>query len=380
LSIKIKKNPRILKRKKAEEAGIKIQNTVRSGLFIYLYPKKPGMRIERNISLKKYNTFGLDYKAMQLVHLETVNEASAFFRERKEKDKTFIIGGGSNLLFTGDFAGELIHAQFGGIRIESVEGSKIIVSAGAGVVWDSLVEWTVEKGFSGLENLSHIPGETGATPVQNIGAYGVEVKQNIEKVEAVSTADGSLHYFDQKECGFGYRYSIFKGSEKGKFLVTRVFFNLTTLPSFNLDYGMLREEVLKIGDISPINVRKAVISIRQSKLPDPEIMGNAGSFFKNPVVADSFGGELLKKFPGMPYYTEGPGMIKIPAAWLIDQCGWKGRRAGDAGVHEKQALIIVNYGNANGKEIFDLSEAIRNSVEVKFGISLEREVEVIDSI
>jgi UDP-N-acetylmuramate dehydrogenase len=338
------------------------------------------MRIERNISLKKYNTFGLDYKAKKLVHLETISEASAFFRERKEYDNTFIIGGGSNLLFTGDFEGELIHPQFAGISVESAEGNKIIVSAGAGVIWDTLVEWTVEKGFSGLENLSHIPGETGATPVQNIGAYGVEVKQNIEKVEAVSTADGSVHYFDNKECGFGYRYSIFKGPEKGKFLVTRVFFNLTTLPSFNLNYGLLKEEVLKLGNISPVNVRKAVINIRQSKLPDPEIMGNAGSFFKNPVVTDSFAGNLLKNFPGMPYYKEGTGMIKIPAAWLIDQCGWKGKREGDAGVHEKQALIIVNYGNATGKEIYNLSEAIRNSVKMKFGIDLEREVEVIGSI
>jgi UDP-N-acetylmuramate dehydrogenase len=338
------------------------------------------MRIERNLSLKQYNTFGLDYKAEKLIHLETVGEASSFFREREKKSKLFILGGGSNLLFTGDFEGELIHPSIEGISIDSVEGEKVIVSAGAGIIWDSLVQWTVEKGFSGMENLSHIPGETGATPVQNIGAYGVEVREVINKVEALSTTDGSLHYFDNKECGFGYRKSIFKGSEKGKYLITRVFFNLTTKPSYNLDYGLLKEEVLKMGEISPINVRKAVIGIRQSKLPEPEIMGNAGSFFKNPVVSDAFAGDLLSKHPQMPYYTEGLGMVKIPAAWLIDQCGWKGKRNGDAGVHEKQALIIVNYGNASGNEIYNLSESIRKSVEEKFGIDLEREVEVVGSI
>jgi UDP-N-acetylmuramate dehydrogenase len=338
------------------------------------------MRIERNLSLKPYNTFGLDYKAERLIHLESVGEASSFFRERENNDKLFILGGGSNLLFTGDFDGELIHPQIGGISIDSVDSDKVIVAAGAGIIWDSLVEWTVEKGFSGVENLSHIPGETGATPVQNIGAYGVEVREVINKVEALSTTDGSLHYFDNKECGFGYRKSIFKGSEKGKFLVTRVFFNLTTSPSYNLDYGSLKEEVIRLGEISARNIRKAVINIRHSKLPEPEIMGNAGSFFKNPVVSDALAGDLLKKFPRMPYYTESQGMIKIPAAWLIDQCGWKGKRTGDAGVHEKQALIIVNYGKASGKEIYKLSEAICKSVDEKFGIELEREVEVVGSI
>ena len=256
----------------------------------------------------------------------------------------------------------------------------VTISAGAGVIWDKLAEWTVNKGFGGLENLSLIPGKVGATPVQNIGAYGAEIKDTIVKVNTVSLEDGSLRIFSNKECKFSYRNSIFKNSEKGKYLVTRVYYRLTTRQLIDLSYGSLEEEVNKLGAKTLKNVRQAVINIRRSKLPDPEKIGNAGSFFKNPVVPNSVADNLRTEFPQMPVYRDKPGYSKLASGWLIDQCGWRGRRIGDAGVHDKQALVLINYGKATGIEIFNLSEEIRNSVFEKFGIDLEREVEMIGTI
>ena len=336
------------------------------------------MLIFKNIPLNKYNTFRLGYRADCLVRVRTEKEAIAFIRKNFSwKGPLLIIGDGSNILFTNDFRGTILKPELKGIRIEKSSGSEVIVSAGAGVKWDNLVKWTVEKGLCGLENLSLIPGQTGAAAVQNIGAYGTEIKETIHKVRCISTHDGSVRIFDRDECNFGYRSSVFKTTEKGKFLVTRVWFRLSNDKRFKIDYGSVREEITKLGEINLANIRQAVINIRRNKLPDPDITGNAGSFFKNPVVSAEKAADLKKMFPGMPCYEQNSSDVKLAAGWLIEQCGWKGRSIGNAGVHEKQALVLINHGSATGEEIFNLSEMIKNSVKNKFGIELEREVEVI---
>ncbi|MCE5346608.1 MAG: UDP-N-acetylmuramate dehydrogenase [Bacteroidales bacterium] len=337
--------------------------------------------IYKNISLKKYNTFGLDYKADNLISIKTEEEAISILKENRKIDQPlFVIGGGSNLLFTGDYKGTLMHSEIEGITIEEEHPEYVIVSAGSGVNWDKFVERCVNNGFGGLENLSLIPGSVGASPVQNIGAYGIEAKDIIEKVRVVSVSDGSVSELTNNECRFGYRNSIFKEEFKNRFLVIRVYFRLSTNPILKLDYGSLTDEISKLGGVNIRNVRQAVVNIRRSKLPDPEILGNAGSFFKNPLVDKDFANALREQYHGIPFYDDPSGKIKLAAGWLVDQCGWKGKRIGDAGIHEKQALVLVNYNNATGKEIFDLSEKIRQSVSDKFGIELEREVEVIGSI
>ena len=334
--------------------------------------------IYENISLKKYNTFGLNVKADRLVTFKHEENAVHFFEQNKGIDqKLMILGGGSNLLFTGDFHGTLIHPGMEGITLEGKTGNDVIISAGAGVVWDKLVESTVNKGLGGLENLSYIPGLVGAVPVQNIGAYGAEVSSTIEKVRAISVSDGTLREFSPGECRFGYRDSVFKRELRGKYLITLVYFRLSTKPKLSLEYGSLRDELNKMGSTSLGNVRKTVISSRVAKLPDPSLIGNAGSFFKNPVVSVAVAEEIRAKNPKIPFFKDPSGGIKFAAGWLIEQCGWKGKRIGDAGVHDRQALVIVNYGNATGQELFELSEKVRTSVAEKFGITLEREVEII---
>ena len=347
-------------------------------VFIFLHSIEVRIMIYENISLNKYNTFGLNIKADSLVTFKSEESAIRFFKEQKESDRNFLIlGGGSNFLFTGDFHGTIIHSEIEGISMEEKKDDYVLISSGSGVVWDKLVELTVNHGFGGLENLSLIPGLVGATPVQNIGAYGSEVKDTIEKVRGICLKDGSVREFSKKECRFSYRDSIFKGELKGKYLITKVYYKLITRPLLSFEYGSLKEEMNKLGASSLSNVRKAVINIRQSKLPDPDLIGNAGSFFKNPVVSSSFENDLKLKYPDMPSFRYPSGGIKLAAGWLIEHCGWKGKRIGDAGVHEKQALVIVNYGNATGKEIYDFSEEVKKSVFEKFGVTLEREVEVI---
>ena len=343
------------------------------------------MMIYENVPLKKYNTFGLDYMADCMIHIKTEKEASALFNWNVSlKKPLLILGSGSNILFTCDFKSTILYPEITGIKIEEREhdpdDGNIIVSCGAGVIWDDFVSWTVNKGFGGLENLSLIPGKVGATPVQNIGAYGVEVRELITKVNTVNMIDGTSRDFSNNECEFGYRDSIFKKSEKGKYLVTRVYYRLSVNPTLNLHYDSLKEEVKKLGKETLKNVRQGVKNIRRSKLPDPEITGNAGSFFKNPVVPGSFARHLKNKYPEMPEYKDLEGNIKLAAGWLIDQCGWKGKRKGDAGVHDKQALVLINYGKATGKDIFNLSGEIKKSVNDRFGIELEREVEVVGVI
>jgi UDP-N-acetylmuramate dehydrogenase len=339
------------------------------------------LKIHRNISLRKFNTFGFDYKANCLSSVNTEEEAISFFNDNVSSDNPFLIlGGGSNILFTSDFKGTILHPEFTGIIVEEQDKENVIISAGAGVNWDKLVEWSVNKGYCGLENLSLIPGLAGATPVQNIGAYGVEVKDSIERVKAISICDGSIRIFSNSDCNFDYRNSTFKMENKGKYLITRIYYRLSTNHLPKLDYGTLNEELKQNGEATLKNIRQAVINIRRRKLPDPEILGNAGSFFKNPVVTNYVAERLREMYPLIPAYKDPSGRIKLAAGWLIDQCGWKGKRIGDAGVHEKQALVLVNYGNATGKEIFDLSEKIKISVWEKFDIELEREVEVVGII
>lgn len=339
------------------------------------------MITSRNISLKPYNSFGIDVTADSMIRLKSEDEAVDLFDKREKlTGPVLILGGGSNILFAGDYKGTIIRPEFTGIRTEYAEGSDVVISSGAGVIWDDLVEWTVEKGLGGMENLSLIPGTIGATPVQNIGAYGVEVSELITRVDTVSTSNGRHNTFDTLECGFGYRTSIFKKEIKGDYLITRVYYRLSTEPVYRLDYGALKEELATIGSATLRNVRKAVVNVRRRKLPDPEITGNAGSFFKNPVIPDSFAAELTGLYPGIPMYNDMPGYKKVAAGWLIEQCGWKGLRKGDAGVHGMQALVLVNYGNASGRDIYDLSEEIKTSVENRFSILLEREVEIAGSI
>jgi UDP-N-acetylenolpyruvoylglucosamine reductase len=336
------------------------------------------MLIRGNISLKKYNSFGFEYNAKHLVLAKTEKEAASLFNGTiRLKGPILIMGSGSNLLFTSDYSGTIIVPGFKGIKIEEESDECVIISSGAGVLWDDLVEWSVAKGYGGLENLSLIPGLVGAVPIQNIGAYGVEARETIVKVKTISTHDGSIRFFSNEECGFAYRNSIFKHREKGNYLVTRVYIRLKTNPVPDLIYGTLKDEVMKLGEPSLKNLRQAVINIRRSKLPDPAVIGNAGSFFKNPVVDVSLAEELRESYPELPRYNDPPGSVKLAAGWMIEQCGWKGRRIGDAGVHEKQALVLVNYGKATGKDVLELSERIKLSVFEKFGIPLEREVEII---
>ena len=335
----------------------------------------------KNISLKEYNTFGLEYIADYFVHIHSETEALQAIRDGLARRKpVLIVGGGSNLLFLGDFHGTIIHPEIGRIHIEEEYPEYVIVSSGSGVVWDNLVEWAVSNGFGGLENLSLIPGSVGAASVQNIGAYGTEVKDTVHKVRAIDIGSGDIREFGADECGFGYRYSIFKGDLKGKFLITKVFFRLLKRPVLALEYGSLKQETEKIGPVSLKTVRQAVINIRKSKLPDPQIIGNAGSFFKNPVVSTGEAELLRATYPDIPLYPDPSGGYKLAAAWLIEKCGWKGKRIGDAGVHDKQALVIVNHGKATGMEIYELSEKIRKSVHEKFNLLLQREVEIIGSI
>jgi UDP-N-acetylmuramate dehydrogenase len=332
----------------------------------------------KNISLKRYNTFGLDYRSAVFISIKSEDEAISVLRKAGSiKKPLFVLGAGSNILFTKDYSGTIIHPEIEFIKIEEQKSDYVVISSGAGVIWDKLVEWAVNKGFGGIENLSMIPGMVGATPVQNIGAYGVEAKEIIEKVRAISTKDGAIHEFNNKECRFGYRDSIFKRELKGKFLITEVWYRLKTDHSVNTAYGSLREEAEKLGSVSIKTVREAVTNIRKNKLPDPAEIGNGGSFFKNPVLTVSIAEDLKEQYPHMPVYNDPSGGKKIAAGWLIEQCGWKGKRTGDAGVHNKQSLVLVNYGNTSGSEILRLSEDIKQSVFDKFRIELEREVEVL---
>ena len=334
--------------------------------------------IKENISLKKYNTFGIDVKSRFFVECSSVNELSDFLNiYHKQQLPLMVLGGGSNVLFTKDFDGYILRPFIKGIEVIEETSEDIKVRVGAGEDWDEFVGYCVERNWGGIENLSLIPGNVGTSPIQNIGAYGVEVKDVITEVETLEITTLNTHCFNNSECNFAYRNSIFKIDLKGKHIISYVTFNLKKQPVFKLDYGNLEKELESCNEINLKNIRQAVINIRNSKLPDPEEIGNSGSFFKNPVIESLKADKLKKQFVDMPSYIHGEGLIKLPAGWLIEKAGWKGKRIGDAGVHENQALVLVNYGKATGAEIHQLAKKIQKSVKEKFDIDLEMEVNII---
>jgi len=336
------------------------------------------MIIKENISLLSYNTFGIDAKADYFIEYSSVEELQTALKSEIVKSNRLLhIGGGSNLLFMKDFKGVILHSAINFIKKVSEDADTVMLEAGAVVNWDDFVAYTVEKGWGGVENLSLIPGEVGASAVQNIGAYGVEVQDVILKVNAVEIETGEPKTFSVEDCQYGYRESIFKKELKGKYIITSVLFKLQKQPEYKLNYQHLEAEVLKNGDINLQNIRQTIIAVRESKLPDPKIFGNAGSFFMNPVISKAHFNELLAQYPQMPHYFVSETEEKVPAGWLIDQCGWKGKQIGNAGVHDKQALVLVNKGGATGAEIVYLAEQIQASVKTKFGIELHAEVNYI---
>ena len=336
------------------------------------------MIIKENISLLSYNTFGIDAKANYFIEYSSVEELQTALKSEIVKSNRLLhIGGGSNLLFMKDFNGVILHSAINFIKKVSEDADTVMLEAGAVVNWDDFVAYTVENCWGGVENLSLIPGEVGASAVQNIGAYGVEVQDVITEVNAVEIETGELKIFSVDDCQYGYRESIFKKELKGKYIITSVVFKLQKQPEFKLNYQHLEAEVLKNGDINLQNIRQTIIAVRESKLPDPKIFGNAGSFFMNPVISKAHFNELLAQYPQMPHYFVSETEEKVPAGWLIDQCGWKGKQIGNAGVHDKQALVLVNKGGATGAEIVYLAEQIQASVKSKFGIELRAEVNYI---
>ncbi len=331
----------------------------------------------QDVSLKKYNTFGIDVNTKYLYVYTSVEELTDFLSATPEKNIRYLfLGGGSNVLFTTNFDGVILHSQIKGIEITQ-NGTDVYVRSGAAVVWDDLVARCVENNLYGIENLSLIPGFVGASPVQNIGAYGVEVKDVIEMVEAIEYTTGKKRTFANSECCFGYRDSIFKNELKNKYIITHVTFKLSINERFTLNYGNIQAAMnAKNIPVTLQSVRDTIIEIRNSKLPDHTKTGNAGSFFKNPVVSEDLFGQLANDFPEIPSYESHNG-VKIPAAWLIEQCGLKGAKRGDAAVHTLQPLVIINTGNAKASDIVGLSRLVIDSVESKFGIRLEPEVNII---
>ena len=337
------------------------------------------MDILSDYSLSKYNSFGIDVSAKNFTQITSVDELRGLLDDQKFRtEEKFILGGGSNILFTGDIDALVIHNKITGISVEGESHDDVLVRIGAGEVWHDVVLWAVNLGYAGIENLSLIPGYCGAAPIQNIGAYGVELKDVFERVEGINIQSGEHQSFDLNECEFGYRDSVFKRQHKGKFLLTHLYLRLLKSPRINTSYGAIEKELENMGVTSPgiKDVSDAVISIRQSKLPDPSVIGNAGSFFKNPIVtADSFA-SLKVQHAEIVSYPLGDDHVKLAAGWLIEACGWKGKRVGNTGTHVNQALVLVNYGDASGSEIYDLSQEIVDSVEERFGVVLEREVNV----
>ncbi|MCX7768219.1 MAG: UDP-N-acetylmuramate dehydrogenase [Flavobacteriales bacterium] len=335
----------------------------------------------KETSLKPYNTFGVEVSASSLA---LVREEGQFLRllehVRSSGRQLLILGGGSNVLLVRDWAGVVALNKIEGIHVVDEDSESVVVKVGSGHNWHRLVMWSVERGLGGIENLALIPGSVGAGPMQNIGAYGVELSETFVELEALSLKDGTKRIFGLADCGFGYRHSVFKAQEKGKWFIRSITLRLSKRPELRLDYGNLREEVQRLGvdRPGPAEVAQAVINIRRSKLPDPAVLGNAGSFFKNPEVPTQRAQELLSEYPSMPTFaSQKPGFTKLAAGWLIEQCGLKGYRRGPCGVHERQALVLVNYGGATGRQILDLALHVQETVHRKFDIMLEPEVNII---
>ena len=333
--------------------------------------------IQTNKNLKEYNTFGISVKAEMFAVFSSIEELKQILSFRNDK-KLLVLGGGSNLLLTKDFDGLVIKNEIKRFEVIEETVSEVIVESGAGENWHEFVLNCIDKGFGGIENLSLIPGSVGASPMQNIGAYGVEIKDVFESLSAYHIASGEIHYFDKTKCEFGYRESIFKNKVKGEYIILTVTFRLTKNPTINSSYGAINEQLKVMGIENPTiqELSAAVIAIRQSKLPDPKIIGNAGSFFKNPTVEIALLEQIQKNYPDIPNYPALNGK-KLAAGWLIEKAGWKGKTFDNYGVHKLQALVLVNYGNCTGQEIFDLSSQIIQDVFEKFGVLLEREVNIL---
>jgi UDP-N-acetylmuramate dehydrogenase len=349
------------------------------------------VKLMENASLKAFNTFGINVTARRFSSFETKEGLEELLSSYPGAGRLLILGGGSNILFTRNFDGLVLKNEIRGIELIREDEKYVYVRAGAGESWHGFVQYCLQRNWAGVENLSLIPGNVGAAPMQNIGAYGVEIKEVFYELEAWDLQEGKVFAFSLNDCEFGYRESVFKKKYKGRFIILDVTFRLNKIPKFHTGYGAIRQELDKMG-IHELNIQaisQAVIHIRSSKLPDPQQIGNAGSFFKNPTVAADRFDALQTAFPGIPGYPpadiragdmtppSGRGGVKLAAGWLIEQCGWKGYRRGDAGCHALQALVLVNYGQASGKEIYDLSEEILQSVQIKFGVTLEREVNIV---
>lgn len=337
------------------------------------------MRIEENYSLEKHNTFHLSVRTRWFMEYASEEELERILRDEYFQECFSLhIGSGSNLLFINDFNGIILHSAIKGIKVEKETDEHVWLRVGAAEKWDDVVAYAVDHGWGGIENLSLIPGETGAAAVQNIGAYGAEIKDVIESVETYNQLTFEKRIFTNKECEYGYRYSYFKNEHNDPHIVTYVLLRLNKQPVFSINYGNLKEALSAYPEVSPKTVRDAVITIRKEKLPDPDKLGNAGSFFMNPIIPSAQYNNLKEQYPTMPSYPAGEGMVKVPAGWLIEQCGFKGKSHGEVGVYEKQALVLVNLGNAKGFEIALAAESIRTAVKDSFGIEIMPEVRYVE--
>ena len=337
------------------------------------------MTIQNNFSLKKYNTFGIEAKAKQFVAVHSIEDLNTILKEHQSEPK-FILGGGSNMLLTQDIQSLVIHIDLKGKKVLKEDDDFVWVESQAGENWHEFVLWTIDQNFGGLENMSLIPGNVGTTPVQNIGAYGTEIKDTFVSCEAMTIATQLMKTFTKEDCHFGYRESIFKHEVKDEFIITSVVFKLTKRNhKINTSYGDIAKELEKQNVTTPTlkDVSNAVIAIRQSKLPDPAALGNSGSFFKNPIIPKEQYEKAHALHPEMPHYTVSETEVKVPAGWLIEKAGFKGKRFGDAGIHKNQALVLVNYGNATGQEILAVSRDIQATILREFGIAIEAEVNII---
>jgi UDP-N-acetylmuramate dehydrogenase len=337
------------------------------------------MEILNNFSLKNYNTFGIEAKAEQFVAVHSVPELKSILEQNKNQQK-FVLGGGSNMLLTKNIQALVIHIDLKGKKILKEDTDFVWVESQAGENWHEFVLWTIDQNFGGLENMSLIPGNVGTTPVQNIGAYGTEIKDTFVSCDAINIENQETRTFTNEECNFGYRESVFKNEVKDQYIIISVVFKLTKQNhKINTSYGDITAELSKNNITTPglKDVSNAVIAIRKSKLPDPAELGNSGSFFKNPILLKSDFEPIHQKFPEMRFFDISETEVKVPAGWLIEQAGLKGKRFGDAGIHKNQALVLVNYGNATGQEILDVSKIVQDTVFNTFGINIEAEVNII---
>ena len=336
------------------------------------------MNIQKNISLKPYNTFGINVFAKHFISINSIEELQEVLKSQ-DYSNTFILGGGSNMLLTKDIDKLVLHINLKGIDVVSETASTVLVKANAGENWHEFVLWCIDNDFGGIENLSLIPGNVGTAPIQNIGAYGVELKDVFESCEALHMASGEIKMFTKEDCQFDYRNSVFKNELKGQYIILNVTFKLTTQNhAIKTDYGAIGNELEKQNITKPTvkDISKAVIAIRSSKLPDPKEIGNSGSFFKNPIVPKTQFDTLKQNFPKIPSYSVSEELVKIPAGWLIEHAGFKGKKFNNYGVHKNQALVLVNYGNANGNDILNLSKLIQKTIKRIFDINLEAEVNI----